>query len=70
MGSVAHPWLACSSTTSSSHGLGLRLPAPEVCLRAIPQGAPQAERAALGEAGGEPGAGKGGGWGGVGVSQL
>lgn len=51
------------SATSSSLGPGLRLPAPEVCLRAIPQGAPQSERAALGEAGGEPGAGEGGGWG-------
>lgn len=34
---------------------------PEVSLLAIPQGAPQSERAAFGEAGGEPGAGQGGG---------
>lgn len=34
---------------------------PKVCLLAIPQGAPQSERAALGEVGGEPGAGQGGG---------
>lgn len=31
---------------------GPRIPVPEVPLLAIPQGAPQSERAALGEAGG------------------
>lgn len=46
---------------ASSQVPGLWLPVPKVCLLAIPQGAPQSERAALGEVGGEPGAGQGGG---------
>lgn len=50
-----------SSSLASFQVPGPRLPVPEVSLLAIPQGAPQSERAALGEAGGEPGAGPGGG---------
>lgn len=65
--SASHQQHPPSSAISSSRVPGLRLPAPEVYLLAIPQGAPQSERAALGEAGGEPGAGEGGGGG---VSRL
>lgn len=60
--SASHLWLRHSSATSSFLGRGLRLPAPEVYVLAIPQGAPQSQRA--GPRGGGRGArgGRGRGW--------